>query len=393
MENRIDLTKLCRSCGEGLLDSSRFCDRCGAAQPTRSSQPEPHLHPDEPVPETELDDLTGLCKSCGEELHGSPRFCDRCGAAQPTQSPQPKSHLRTTESVPRTELESLRASLVAKIGDLESKLAESVPRQEVDTLYVKLRQVESLLAVSIPRREAKAEADSLRAKIAQLQDRLAGSVPKTELEAKVNELETARKTIEDLGWKLLRSSATVEDLQSKLSDSVPKIELEAVKRQLESKIVNLEANLAFSIPGREAKELVTGAPVALRPVQTSLYKASASKCPFCKYRNRPDAVYCASCGHNLKDEKARLKLIEQSPIEHSSPITTAKRTRIGGLSKLKSLLGSGSKSQKNITPHTPSAQPEDMLETELTKLKSLYESGALTETEYQRKKNKLLSDR
>ena len=70
-------------------------------------------------------------------------------------------------------------------------------------MHVKLRQLESLLAVSIPRREAKAEADSLRAKVAQMQDRLVESVPKAELEAKVNELEIARKTIEDLRWKLL----------------------------------------------------------------------------------------------------------------------------------------------------------------------------------------------
>jgi hypothetical protein len=306
--------------------------------------------------------------------------------------PQPESYLQPDEPVPETELESLRANLMAKIGDLEAKLAESVPRQEVDTLHVKLRHSESLLAVSILRREAKAEADSLRAKIAQLQDGLAASVPKAELEAKVNELEIARKTIEDLGWKLLRSSATVEELQSKLSESVPRIELEAIKRQLESRIVDLEANLAFSIPGREAEELVTGAPVASRPAQTSPHKASASKCPFCNYKNRPDAICCASCGHKLEDEKEGLKFNEQSQIEHSSPVTTTKTAHIGGLSKLKSLLRSGSKSQKNITSHTPSAQSENRLETELMKLKSLYESGALTEAKYQREKKKLLSN-
>jgi len=267
----------------------------------RPPQPESYRQPDEPLPETEPDHLTKLCESCREELLDSDRFCDNCGAAQPMRPPQPESYRQPTESVPRTELESLRASLAAKIGDLEAKLAESVPRQEVDTLHIKLRQLESLLAVSIPRRAAKAEADSLRAKIAQLQDSLAGSVPKAELEAKVNELEIAKKTIEDLGWKLLQSSATVEDLQSALSDSVPRTELEAIKRQLESKIVDLEAKLAFSTPGREAEELVTGAPVASRPAQTSPHKASASKCPFCKYRNRPDAIYCASCGHKLED--------------------------------------------------------------------------------------------
>jgi hypothetical protein len=279
---------------------------------------------------------------------------------------------------------------VAKIGDLEARLAESVRRQEVDTLHVKLRQLESLLAASIPRREAKAEADSLRAKIAQLQDTLAGSVPRAELEAKVNELEIARKTIEDLGGKLLRFSATVEDLQSKLSDSVPRIELEGIKRELESKIVDLEAKMAFPIPGRQAEELGTGAPVASRLPQTSPRKAGGSKCPFCKYRNRPDAIYCASCGHKLEDAEARLKLIAQSPIEHSSQVTTAETAHLGALSKLKSRLGFRSR-EENIALHTPSAQSEGKLETELAKLKSLYESGALTETEYQEKK-KLLSD-
>ena len=208
--------------------------------------------------------MTKLCRSCGEELLDSSRFCDRCGAAQPTRSPQPKSYRQPTESVPRTELESLRASLVAKIGDLEAKLAESVPRQEVDTLHVKLRQLESLLAASIPRREAKAEADSLRAKIAQLQDRLAGSVPKAELEAKVNELEIARKTIEDLGGKLLRSSATVEDLQSKLSDSVPRIELEAIKRAAGIKDCGSRSEVGFPDPWKRSGRTGNWSPCRLK---------------------------------------------------------------------------------------------------------------------------------
>ena len=41
--------------------------------------------------------------------------------------------------------------------------------------------------------------------------------------------------------------------------------------------------------------------------------------------------------------------------------------------------------------HTLNVQSGRMLEAEFAKLKSLYESGALTETEYERKK-KLLSD-
>jgi hypothetical protein len=338
------------------------------------------------------DDLTKLCVSCGKGLHDSDRFCDRCGEAQPTRPPQPESYRRPAESVPKTEMDFRRASLVARIGDLEAKLSESVPRQEVDKLHVRLRQLESLLAESVPRREAKSEADSLRANVAHLQDRLAGSVPKAELEAKVNELATARKTIEDLGGQLSSSSARIVELQSKLSDSVPRTELETIKNQLESNIVDLESKLAVMIPSSEAQELRTGTSVASRPAKTSSQRAGPSKCPLCKYKNRPDAIYCASCGHNLEDEEGGLKLVAKPSAEHSSSVTATKTAQIGGLSKLKSLLGSGFESQKKTTSHAPSARSEDMLETELTKLKSLYESGALTETEYQREKKKLLSD-
>ena len=335
--------------------------------------------------------MTKLCGSCGKRLLDPDRFCDRCGAAQPTRSPQPESHRKPAESVPRTELDSLRASLVAKIGDLEAKLSESVPRQETDKLHVRLRQLESLLAESVPRREAKAEADSLRVKVAQLQDRLAELVPKAELEAKVNELATANKAIEDLKGQLSRSSAKIEELQSKLSDSVPRKELETVKSQLESKIVELEAKLAVSIPRSKAEELRSGTPVASRSPQALAQRAGSPKCPLCKYKNRPDAIYCASCGHKLEDETGQVKLNAKSSIEQSSPVTTSKTAHLRGLSKLKSLLGSGFQPQKNTTSHTPNVQSGDMLEAELTKLKSLYESGALTETEYERKK-KLLSD-
>ena len=102
--------------------------------------------------------MTKLCRSYGEELLDSSIFCDRCGAAQPTRSPQPESHPMLAESVPKTEMDFRRASLVARISDLEAKLSESVPRQEADKLHVRLRQLESLLAESVPRREAKAKA-------------------------------------------------------------------------------------------------------------------------------------------------------------------------------------------------------------------------------------------
>ena len=267
--------------------------------------------------------------------------------------------------------------MMARIGDLEAKLSESVPRQETDKLHVRLRQLESLLAESVPRREAKAEIDSLRVSVAQLQDGLAELVPKAELEAKVNELATANKEIEDLKGQLSRSSAKIEELQSKLSDSVPRKELETVKNQLESKIVELETKLAVPIPKRSP--------------QTLAQRAGSSKCPLCKYKNRPDAIYCASCGHKLEDETGQVKLNAKSSIEQSSPVTTSKTAHLGGLSRLKSLPGSGFRPQKKTTSHTPNVQSGDMLEAEFTKLKSLYESGVLTEADYDRKK-KLLRD-
>jgi len=335
--------------------------------------------------------LTKLCGSCGKGLHDSDRFCDRCGAAQPTRSPHPESHRKPAESVPRTELDSLRASLVARIGELEAQLSESTSRQETDKLHVRLRQLESLLAESVPRREAKAETDSLRAKVAQLQDRLAELAPKAELEAKANELATANKTIEDLTGQLSRSSAKIEELQSRLSDSVPRRELETVKNQLEPKIVELEAKLAVSILRSEAKELRAGTPVASRSPQTHAQKVGPPKCPLCKYKNRRDAIYCASCGHKLEDKTGQVQANAKPSTAQSSSATTSKTVHLGGLSKLKSHLRSRFRPQKNTTPHSPNVQSGHMLEAELTKLKSLYESGALTETEYERKK-KLLTD-
>jgi hypothetical protein len=213
-------------------------------------------------------------------------------------------------------------------------------------------------------------------------------VPKAELEAKVNELAIARKTIEDLGGQLSRSSAKVEELQSKLSDSVPRTELETIKSQLESNIVDLQAKLAVAIPRSEARELGSRISAASRPAQTSPQKAGPSKCPLCKYKNRSDAIYCGSCGHKLEDEKGGLKLVA----EHSPSVTATKTTHLRGSSRLKALIWSGFKSQKNLVSNTPSVQSGDLLETQLTKLKSLYESGALTETEYQREKKKLLGE-
>ena len=304
--------------------------------------------------------MTKRCRSCGKRLNDSDRFCDICGTVQFAPSPELESFRKPAESVPKTELETLRASLVAQIDDLEAKLAECMSRQEVDTLHVRLRRLESLLAESVPRREAKAEADSLRAETAKLQDMLAGSVPKGELEAKVGELEIARKTIEDLGGQVSRSSAKIEELQRKLSDAVPRTELETIKNQLQSNIADPEAKLAVSIPRSETEEQRIRTPNASRPVRASSQQTGSPRCPACKYKNRPDAIYCASCGHKLEDEKEGLRLVPQPSTEHSSPVTTVKTAHIGGLSKLKSLLGSGFESQKNVTSHAPSAQSGDL---------------------------------
>jgi hypothetical protein len=98
---------------------------------------------------------------------------------------------------------------------------------------------------------------------------------------------------------------------------------------------------------------------------------------------------------NGRQEKDGMKLAAQSQIEQ--PPTTASirpgppTADLGRFSKLKSMLGSGLKSQKPI-PCPSGVQSGDMLEAQLTKLKSLYDSGALTETEYQQEKRKLLSE-
>jgi hypothetical protein len=289
------------------------------------------------------DDLTRLCGSCGKWLHDSDRFCDRCGAVLSTGSSQP--YQGPAESAPETKSDSPRASLVEKIGELEAKLSESVPRQEIDRLHVRLRQVESLLAESVPIREAKAEADSLRASVAELKDRLARSVTKAELETKVNELESTRKTIEDLREQLSRSSAKIEELQNKLSDSVPRSEVETIKSTLESDVADLRAKLAVSIPRSEVEEVRTTARLTPRSFQIS-QKPGRTKCPLCKYKNRPDAIYCASCGHKLEDEEKESNSSE-SEVERSSREAMAKTAPVGGLSKLRSLLWSRLESQKN----------------------------------------------
>ena len=427
--------------------------------------------------------MTKRCRSCGQGLLDSDRFCDRCGAVQPTRSLQPKAYRRLAESVPKTEVEFLKATLETRIGVLEAKLAESIPKKEADTLYVRLRKLESLLAESVPRREAeaasvklqgeveqlkeklalslpkvevqaakaelldeitkledklaesvprgeaerlrveieelekklavsKSDADSLHAEVAQLQDRLAQSVPRAESEANLNELEAkvsaerreieaARETTEDLEGQFSQSSASIDALQGKLSDSVPRTELETARGELESKIVDLRTKLGVSVPGSDADKLRTAAPVTSTPAQTFPQQAGPRKsCPMCKYRNHVDAIFCASCGHMLgsnngEDKKVLMKLIAHPPIEQ--PLTVTSMTTgpsiadLGRLSKLKSLLGSRFKHQNNVAPSSSRVQSGDTLEAQLTTLKSQYDSGALKEAEYNEEKRKLLS--
>jgi DNA repair exonuclease SbcCD ATPase subunit len=301
-------------------------------------------------------------------------------------------------SLPKVEANAAKAELIDKVSKLEAKLAESIPRGEAQRLRAEIEELEKKLATS------KSEGESLRAKVAQFQDTLTMSVPKADSEAKVNELEAklsverreievARKTIRDLQEQLSQSSARIDELQGKLSDSIPRTEVETTKRELETKIVGLEAKLAPLVAKSEVDELRTGVPVALRPAE--IFPKS---CPMCKYRNRPDAIFCAGCGHMFvsRDEKEGTKLIARSPTEQPSivtPMMTGPSTaELGRLSKLKSKLGSGFKSQKKVISHPPSIQSGDMLEARLTKLKSLHDSGALTEGEYEQEKRKLLGE-
>lgn len=422
------MAKFCDSCGQGLLDSDRFCQRCGTAQPTRPPRPEADRKLAESVPKPELEAKIGdlqtrlagsVPKEEADTLRARLRELESILAVS-IPSREAKAELETATRKLREEIEQLKeklaaphprvkaqAELLSKIAKLEAKLAESVPRGEVERLHAEIAELEKKLAAS------KFEGDSLRMKVEQLQDRLTESVSKAESEARVNELEAklsverretevARKTIEDLQGQLSESSAKIDELQGKLSDSLPRTELETTKTELESKIVNLEAKLALSVPKNEVDELRSGVSVASRPAQTLPENDGPSKsCPICEHGNRVDAIFCASCGHLLdsqigKDKKGEMRPIAQSPIEQPStvtPVTTgSSKTDLGRLSKLKSMVGSRFKPKKNLIPRPSGVQSGDMLEARLTKLKSLYDSGALTEAEYNQQKTKLLGE-
>lgn len=425
------MTKFCESCRQELLDSDRFCDKCGAAQPTRPPEPEVHRKLPRSLPKTEREALKASFEAkIGDleaKLVASKKEADTLrvrsrdlesklaksiprreaeAASVKLQGEMKQLKEKLASSLPRVEVQAAEAELLDKVTKLEAKLAESVPGDVAERLHVEIEEVEKKLAAS------KSDADSLHAKVAQLQDRLEESVPRAESEAKLNELEAkasvqireievARKTIEDLQGQLSQSSARIDELQAKLSDSVPRTEHETTKGELESKIVDLKAKLAGSIPESEEDELRTGASVASKPAQTFAQQAGLPKsCPMCKYTNRFDAMFCASCGHvldskNGKDEKGETKLIARPPIEQPSTVTLMttrpSMANQGRLSKLRSLLGSRFKSRENLIPLSSGTQSGDMLEAQLTKLRSLYDSGALTDVEYKEEKRKLLS--
>jgi chromosome segregation ATPase len=141
---------------------------------------------------------------------------------------------RLAESLPKAEAEAAKAELQGKNVKLEAELAESVPRDEADQIRAEVEELEKELAAS------KSEADSLHEQLAQLQARLADSVPKAELETKVSEL----------GTTLWRARRDLELVKANIKD------LEALKGELQSKVVDLETELAASVPRTEADALV-----------------------------------------------------------------------------------------------------------------------------------------
>src|SRR5512136_233685 len=105
-----------------LLDTDRFCYRCGAAQSARPPQPIPRIEPG--ARETALEDVIHDLES------------------------------KLAKTVPKEEADSLRTrlqgvqadadriELLDKISKLETKLAESAPRDEVRRLYVEVEELE-----------------------------------------------------------------------------------------------------------------------------------------------------------------------------------------------------------------------------------------------------------
>jgi len=274
------LTKFCDSCGQELLDSDRFCQRCGTTQPTRPLRPEAYRRVTEPVPKTELEAKIGdlearLAGSVPKEEAGTLRARLKelesiVAVSIPRREAETELETATRKlrgeieqlkeklaaPLPRVKVQTAKAELLDKVRKLEARLAESVPRGEAERLDAEIGGLEKKLAAS------KSEGGSLHAKIEQLQDRLAESVSKAESEAKVNELEAklsverretevARKKIEDLEGQLSESSPKIDELQDKLSRSLGIENLTRDKNKLSKRIQELEAELARSVPRNE----------------------------------------------------------------------------------------------------------------------------------------------
>lgn len=83
MENNIDDSVVCTSCGYHLPKGSLFCDNCGSSLQSASSAIEKDSMVDDEQPEQEDDILdtndTVICPTCGSEVDGDSTFCEYCG--------------------------------------------------------------------------------------------------------------------------------------------------------------------------------------------------------------------------------------------------------------------------------------------------------------------------
>jgi len=192
-----------------------------------------------------------FCYGCGRHLPTDAKFCDACGGA-------------------------LKATLEAKIADLEARLAQCVPKSEAEAFRARVTELESELNESIPKVDAEAKIRQLeetqidlRADMKKLEEKLAQSVPKIE----ADNLKTR-----------------IQELEARLSESVPKVESESKIREAEAKIQELEAKL-------ESKLAEYAVPAAT--IQTSV---QGKICSSCGFRNPFYAEnFCVKCGRRLEE--------------------------------------------------------------------------------------------
>jgi len=167
-----------------------------------------------------------FCCRCGRQLPIDAKFCDACGGA-------------------------LKATLEAKIADLEGRLAQCVPKSEVEAKIYQLETTQT----------------DLQAEVKKLEEKLAQSVPKIE----ADNLKTR-----------------IQELEARLSESVPKVESESKIKEAEAKIQELEAKL-------ESKLAEYAAPAAT--IQTSV---QGKVCSSCGFKNPFYAEnFCVKCGQRL----------------------------------------------------------------------------------------------